>query len=69
MNVEHNLKTFIATLVLTTIICYSWCGIEYLIEGAVVNRTVDNIIMSLFVLIIYKMFDYKFKLKDLKEEV
>lgn len=46
-------KRIVLTLLITTIYCYVWMGLELLLYGRIENRTVDNIVMLLFVPVIY----------------
>ncbi len=47
------LKRIILTLIITYFYCCLWIWLEKAIEGTSTNRTVDNIIMLLFIPIIY----------------
>lgn len=41
------------TLFITLAYCYAWSWLEKLIDGCIVNRTVDNIMMLLFMPIMF----------------
>ena len=47
----------ILTVVLTWLYCMVWIWLEKTIEGQVTNSTVDNIVMVLFIPIIYMATD------------
>lgn len=44
---------FILTMILVYVWCILWTGLEYLIEGQITNRTVDNIMTIIVIPIIY----------------
>lgn len=44
---------FILTMILVYIWCMVWTGLEYLIEGQITNRAVDNIMTIIVIPIIY----------------
>ncbi len=44
---------FLITLIITWMYCNVWMVLEKIIDGQVTNRLVDNIIMLLFIPIIY----------------
>ena len=47
------IKRIITTLVITFMYCMVWMALEYIFSGKIVNNLVDNIIMVLFIPIIY----------------
>ena len=50
---ERLITRFFLTLFITLMYCGAWTWIEKLIDGCIVNRTVDNIMMILFMPIIF----------------
>lgn len=48
-----NARKIALTTGIMTIYCYAWQWLELVIDGKIVNRKVDNIIMLLFVPIIW----------------
>lgn len=44
---------FMVTLIITCFYCMVWIGLELMIDGVVTDRIVDNIIMLLFMPVIY----------------
>lgn len=49
----RNIRKIALTTGIMTIYCYVWQWLELVIDGKIVNRKVDNIIMLLFVPIIW----------------
>ena len=47
------IKRILLTLIIAWLYCGVWMWLEKTIDGQVVNRTVDNIIILLFIPIIY----------------
>ena len=47
------LKRIILTLIITWLYCSAWIWLEKITEGSVTDRKADNIIMLLFVPIIF----------------
>jgi len=50
---ERLIIRFCLTLVITLAYCGVWSWLEQLIDGCIVNRPVDNIMMVLFMPIIF----------------
>jgi hypothetical protein len=46
-------KRIILTCIITYIYCLIWMALEFVIDGVIVNRWIDNIIMLLFIPIIW----------------
>jgi len=49
------------TLIITFLYCSIWCYIEKRITGCIINSTVDNIMMLLFIPIIFIATDVMIK--------
>ena len=47
----------ILTFIITWLYCVAWMWLEKTIEGQITNSTVDNVIMVLFIPIIYMATD------------
>ena len=54
---EKVIEKCIKTFCITVAYCLIWMSLEFLLYGAIENRTVDNIMMILFVPVIYKSID------------
>lgn len=52
------IKRICTTCVLIFIFCVVWMLLELIIDGQIVNKIIDNIIMSLFVPIIFMATKY-----------
>lgn len=63
-----NIKIFFYTLINVVIVCYLWMGLEYLIEGAIVNSPLDNIMMSLMTIYIWFTVKYFVEKKETKKQ-
>lgn len=50
---ERIFKRIIATCIITLCYCAVWMLLELIIDGQVLNRKIDNIIMLLFIPIIF----------------
>lgn len=58
------MKRIFLTLVITYGYCLIWMALEKILYGEVINRSVDNIIMLLFIPIIYITTEHFIKDKD-----
>ena len=63
-----NIKKFFYTILNGLAICYLWMGLEYLLDGEIVNRPIDNIIMMIMLIYIWFAVSYFVDKKEKSKE-
>ena len=50
---ESSMKHFLKTIIITWLFGGAWILLEWLIDGAITDRLVDNIMLCIFAVIVY----------------
>ena len=56
------------TIILTFVICTIWLLLEYVIYGEIEDRIVDNIMMVLFIPVIYRAVGTEIHMKNVRDK-